>query len=160
MNIFKTNENPDICARDLDSKRLIKMILETAQLLSTAIYKTGGTGPYRLTHASHPCSIWAAESDLNYRWLVTYFISLNKEYTLRYGRTHKSFSLLNQFTEYADKMPKGPLVMVPNCTIFKNIDDTLVAYQLYLDYKLGKDEVKRYMKNKTKVFSESTDKYI
>jgi len=160
VNIFKTSEDPDICARDLDSKRLIKMILETAQLLSTAMYKTGGTGPYRLTHANHPCSVWAAESDLNYRWLINYFVSLNKEYTLRYKRTHKSFSLLSIFTEYADRMPKGPLVMVPNCTIFKNIDDTLVAYQLYLDYKLGKDEARKIIKKSPKVFPESTDKYI
>ena len=64
MNIFVISQNPDECAQALDDLRLNKMILETAQLLSTAIRFHGYTGnlAYKATHINHPCSIWARTS--------------------------------------------------------------------------------------------------
>ena len=42
MNLFTTSANPTISAIDLPDKLVVKMILETAQLLSTAHYEVDG----------------------------------------------------------------------------------------------------------------------
>lgn len=64
MNIFLTSKSPKRCARDLDDKRLNKMILETAQLLCTAINTIEGeqVTPYRSSHVNHPITKWALEN--------------------------------------------------------------------------------------------------
>ena len=65
MNIFVTNDCPIISAQALDNKRVVKMVLETAQLLSTAIFINSNVAYdniYKATHIKHPCTIWAAST--------------------------------------------------------------------------------------------------
>lgn len=95
MNIFVTSVCPEESAGNLDTKRVIKMILESAQIMST-VHHIKGThvkGMYKPTHINHPCTKWAAASQANYYWLYRHFNALCKEYTLRRGRTHKTESL-------------------------------------------------------------------
>tara|TARA_R110000868_G_scaffold114309_6_gene306320 strand:- start:1678 stop:2151 length:474 start_codon:yes stop_codon:yes gene_type:complete len=71
-------------------KHVVKMILETAQMLSTIyhIYGSGDLAPYKPTHAKHPSTLWAAESVAQYDWLQQLGVYLCNEYALRYGRRH------------------------------------------------------------------------
>ena len=90
MNIFYLDENPKICAQYHCDKNCVKMILETAQLLCTAHWMTGGEAPYKKTHFNHPSNKWARESLSNYVWLCDLGMELCKEYTHRYGKRHKT----------------------------------------------------------------------
>lgn len=89
MNIFYFLYNVELSAKLLDDKRVVKMILETTQLLSNALFLNGETPVYKPTHLKHPCTIWAAKSSGNWLWLKEYGLALSKEYTKRYGKIHK-----------------------------------------------------------------------
>lgn len=102
MNIFVTDRDPYLAAQALDNRRLVKMVLETAQILSTVMWDTDDWGPYRPTHRNHPCTRWAGESLSNYAWLLEHFAALCTEYTHRYGRVHASTKLYPIFSRYLD----------------------------------------------------------
>ena len=92
MNIFVLAENPSLSAVMMCDKHVVKMVLETAQLLCSQFEP--GKAPYRRTHYNHPCSKWARERKANFEWLVYHGISLSKEYNFRYGKTHKSLEAI------------------------------------------------------------------
>jgi Pyrimidine dimer DNA glycosylase len=98
MNIFVTDSNPVIAARNLCDKHISKMIVESAQMLSTAWWTLDGGCPgsivYKPTHQHHPCTKWVMESDGNYLWLGQHALEMCNEYTRRYGRTHKTQCLI------------------------------------------------------------------
>lgn len=94
MNIFVLDENPTTCAQYHCDKHVVKMILETAQLLCGVHWSTGSEAPYKLSHKNHPCSIWTRECIENYIWLCDLGIELCKEYSYRYGKTHKSQQII------------------------------------------------------------------
>jgi hypothetical protein len=142
MNIFATHPDPKTCAVELDNKRVVKMVLETCQLLSTAMNLTGGLGPYKSTHQNHPCSIWVRASKANYQWTLDHFISLLMEYTLRYGKIHKCEQYLHQVISGKVTIPDGELTMHPNCTMFKHVEDVHEAYRLYMKEKWMNDKLK------------------
>jgi hypothetical protein len=81
MNIFAVSDCPIECAKALDNKRLVKMVLETAQLLCGAVVVCGGQAPYKLTHRNHPAAVWTRKSQGNYVWLIEHFKALGAEYT-------------------------------------------------------------------------------
>ena len=92
MNIFKLSHSRRACVVYMCDKHVVKMILEYAQLLSTA-HRVLGTVPadsllYKATHINHPCAVWVRSTRANYVWLYGLFILLCNEYTYRYGRTH------------------------------------------------------------------------
>ena len=112
MNIFYLDNNPRVCAEYHLDKHCIKMILEYAQLLSTAhrvldgsvvigVSKTGRKQTryilpdsldsilYSATHISHPSAVWVRHSISNYMWLAELLEECCKEYTYRYGKIHK-----------------------------------------------------------------------
>jgi len=94
MNIFVVHEDPKIAAQMLCDKHVVKMILETAQMLCTVVSHTGAETPYRATHAKHPCTLWAGQSKANWDWLVAHGNAMCAEYTKRYGKTHKSQAII------------------------------------------------------------------
>ncbi len=142
MNIFVSYPDPAESAKFLDDKRVIKMILESAQLLSTAITVSGGRGPYKITHKNHPCTIWARRTSANYNWLFNHFIALCDEYTLRYGKIHKCLSVAEELQKGVELITQGKLTSFPNCTIFKEEPDTHLAYRVYLEHKWKIDKRK------------------
>ena len=112
MNIFYTNKDPKQCAMDHMDKHVIKMVLEYAQLLSTAHRVLDGTQSigmsaagrkqtryvlpdnresllYSATHVGHPSAVWVRQSVGNYMWLSNLLQEVCKEYTYRYGKVHK-----------------------------------------------------------------------
>jgi hypothetical protein len=146
VNIFVTDEDPRVSAQALDDKRVIKMILESAQMLSTAMNVRGGKGPYKTTHVNHPCSVWARTSRDNYVWLLMHFSALCDEYSLRYGKLHKCGSYFPEFTLGAMLIPAGPLTPFANCTPHKNLE-TITAYRLTMKEKWAADKRKPTWKN-------------
>lgn len=142
MNIFVVYEDYKKCAKFLDNKRCIKQILESAQLLSNAIYLNKGINPYKPTHLKHPCTIWCSTDRLAYTWLLQYFKELCLEYTKRFNKIHKC-SLLS--TIFENNLSLIPIVYINNikfvnCTGFKYINDVHLAYRycLKLKWKLDK----------------------
>lgn len=140
MNIFVSNPNPLESALILDDKRLIKMILETAQLMSTAINLYKGVSPYKTTHKNHPCAIWVRTSNKNYSWTLKHFKALSNEYTRRFGRIHKCYDYICLFESGKHLMPIGELTQFQNCTQFKHITNVFEAYQFCLNDKWNKDK--------------------
>ena len=96
MNIFFLSLNPRIAAQYHCDKHVVKMILETAQLLYAAHWVIGTPNlpenAYKLSHKNHPSAIWVRESLTNYLWLCSLGWWLCKEYQYRYGetKTHKT----------------------------------------------------------------------
>lgn len=88
MNIFILDQDPVTCATYHCDKHVIKMILESAQLLSTAVNVLSGkqVAPYKSTHINHPCSIWARQSYANFAWLWELMCALNYEYKYRFPK--------------------------------------------------------------------------
>jgi len=98
MNIFVLDENPQIAAEMHNDKHVVKMILETAQLLCGVHHMSDRLSsdqvPYKLSHKNHPCAIWARECIENYIWLCDLGLALCAEYTHRYGKRHKSQDII------------------------------------------------------------------
>lgn len=94
MNIFTTSTCPKTAAFDHSDKHLVKMILESAQLLSTAHHLEGEAsdipGIYKVTHENHPSAVWTRSSRANYLWTYDLFVALCSDYRARYGRIHKT----------------------------------------------------------------------
>jgi len=100
MNIFAVDHDPYVCAATLDDKRVVKMVMETAQLLSNAL--PAEDRPYRPTHLNHPCSIWVSSNQLHFDWALTLFKALSDEYTKRYGKYHQYLNDLGLFRKFSE----------------------------------------------------------
>ena len=102
MNIFILDRDPLVSAQYHADKHCGKMILESAQMLSTVL-----GGPYRPTHQKHPCTLWVAKSRQNAVWLCTLAMGLNAEWRDRYGHTrnHKSWEVIAPLWEKTYTLP-------------------------------------------------------
>ena len=101
MNIFYLDENIDTCAQYHVDAHVVKMILESAQMLCTAAHLHGMPTPYKPTHVNHPCVIWTAASAENWDWLRALMTALNKEYQYRFEhkKPHQSMVALQALTK-------------------------------------------------------------
>ena len=102
MNIFYLHKDPVIAARVQYNKHVVKMILESAQMLCTAHHCYGDAEqrlnvPYKQAHLNHPSTVWARKSRSTYRWLYLHMIALGDEYTKRYGKTHLTITKCAEF---------------------------------------------------------------
>jgi hypothetical protein len=110
MNIFYFYDCPEKSAQAQPDKMLVKMPLETAQMLCTAHRVLDGdeyadkVGLYKTAYKNHPCTIWARQTSENYLWLYHHFISLCDEYKYRYGKEHLSYIKLK---EALKRLPKN-----------------------------------------------------
>lgn len=137
MNIFYVDRNPRQAARMLCDKHVVKMVLETAQILSTALRMHGADDAelYKPTHQNHPCVKWAADARPNFVWLFLHGMALCDEYTHRYGKKHKSEAVILRCGrgEYVDGLPyKGAMRDPPQCMpdVYTG-DDAVQAYRAY-----------------------------
>lgn len=105
MNLFLLSWDIDACAKAHVDKHVIKMILEIAQVLSTAVQEIS-PGPdtdaalekkllYRKTHVRHPVAIWVREHPHNYKFALRLGYALCDEYTFRYNKQHKTKRVLD-----------------------------------------------------------------
>lgn len=123
MNIFYLSNDTEQCAQYHCDKHCVKMIVEYAQLLSTAHRLLDGTNYedktnnnrkiqrwslsdkrentlYKASHINHPSNIWVRKSNNNYNWLFSLFCELAKEYEYRYKRKHLTFEKLADVLQY------------------------------------------------------------
>jgi hypothetical protein len=158
MNIFAISKDPKECASYLDDKRLNKMILETAQILSTALIRLGYSDDrellYKPTHQNHPCILWACKSYRNYHWLLSYGFYLHSERSKRFPNKpdHKSVETLKSCSAIIyhnlELFTAVPLTPFPNCAAnqslgisYKHMDDVHMAYKLYLNDRWDMDKI-------------------
>ena len=159
MNIFVTDRCPVQSARNLPDKHIVKMPLETCQMLSIIysdwyygvgkLYKQDGT-PYRTSHGAfrnHPCTQWAAANQYNLAWLILHGVALCDEYHQRYlPKVHTCYDVLCQaqviyhncfdelLTDAAAKVTSFTRAM-PESIKFDTTIDTITAYKQYLNTK-------------------------
>jgi hypothetical protein len=135
VNIFYLHSNPKQAAIWHVDKHVVKMIVESAQMLFGAHRLLDErTDGYKLTHTNHPCSKWVRESSQHYDWLYELFICLCNEYTYRYGRLHLTFikhahDLQHAPKNLADNGWREPPQAMPS--IYKVPDDSIEAYKRY-----------------------------
>jgi hypothetical protein len=135
MNIFILDKNPKIAAAMHCDKHVPKMILETAQMLSTAhrVYETAqAEGLYKQAHLNHPCTKWIRESGANYRWAWHLYVALLTEFTNRRGKSHKSGELIHELAHTPHGMPELGLTPFPQAMPdeYKH-EDAVEAYRAY-----------------------------
>ena len=141
MNIFAVCADPVLCAQALDNRRLIKMVLETAQMLSTALKPRDPDNAvyYRTTHLNHPCTKWVMADQRHLAWTIQLFFALAAEYTHRYGKVHASEAKLgDSFRNHYEP------ALLPdewcNCSAFPDVA-VFEAYRLTLNQKWRNDSV-------------------
>ena len=145
MNIFVLHQNPKLAAQMQCDKHVVKMILESAQMLSAAHRTLDGdtyadaNGLYKTTHKNHPCTKWVQESIFNYRWLYVHFIALGEEYTYRYGKEHLSITKLKDPLEkIPDNIPVKRLTPFAQATGDIKEDTVVNTYREYYMHKQNK----------------------
>ena len=152
-------------------KHVVKMILESAQLLCTAhrildgrmIAAKSKTGRnikrfvlddqrddvlYVATHVNHPSAVWARQSVENYNWLYEHFYALGQEYTYRYNKKHKCFDgdMSYMLQSPPHNLREYDMTPMPSAMAdeYKISDDPLINYRNY--YKHGKKHLHAYTK--------------
>jgi len=136
MNIFYLHSDPVKAAQIQYNKHVVKMILESAQMLCTAHHHyaelldyDASYIPYKKAHYNHPSTIWTRQNSRQYYWLFHHMLALGNEYTKRYGKKHLSITkcfdalkncpvgmpLGGKFTEPPQAMPEQ--YKVPGCSI-------------------------------------------
>lgn len=144
MNIFILDNDPSKAAQYHCDKHVVKMILESAQMLSTAHHMIDGSfnaerrikGILQPTHINHPCSMWAREASANYEWLHSLLVNLLAEYTRRYNRIHKFAAIALNLSmlpvEMGDYM-RGERTPFVQCMPeqYKNPRSAVQAYRAY-----------------------------
>jgi hypothetical protein len=157
MNIFVLSKDPKEAAQLHCDKHVVKMILETGQMLCAAHWigwqrelksvpekgkqgliewaeeniPTGKIPPWKMTHVGHPCTQWAQRSAENYEWLLQLGLSLCSEYTVRYGKHHKAETVYEWLSE--NRPPK-----------FEGLGFTQFAIAMPDDCKVSEDPVECY----------------
>ena len=145
MNIFYLDRDPAIAAQMMCDKHVVKMILESAQMLSTAHRVLDGDeyadrkGLYKLAHKNHPSTIWVRSGIEQYFWLYDHMIALMKEYTHRYGKHHATERLIGGLSLVPVNIPNMTYNDPPQCMPEEcKGDDTVLAYQkYYIEEKSG-----------------------
>jgi hypothetical protein len=173
MNIFYLHENYETAAKQHLDKHVVKMIIEYAQLMSTAHRVIDGTqwydktssgrkiarwehpNPeqdqilYKASHVNHPSGIWARESHSNYMWLHSLWQELCKEYTYRYGKVHLTQQKLQHIlNKPPEGIKSGPMTKMPQAMPdeFKQ-SDSIEAYRQY--YRIAKAKMAVWTKRDT-----------
>ena len=145
MNIFYLHPDAKIAAQMHCDKHVVKMLLETSQLLCTAHRElddnsfADDAGLYKATHKNHPSAVWVRQSRSNYRWTHALLVALCEEYTLRYyGKTHKTqrLGIVDSLHRCPDNILSVAFTDPPQCMPPEfHCDNPVKAYR---DYYLGK----------------------
>ncbi|MDA9245718.1 pyrimidine dimer DNA glycosylase/endonuclease V [Polaribacter sp.] len=139
MNIFYLSNCPQKAAEYQYNKHVVKMILETAQLLCTAHYILDGDKaivPYKPTHKNHPSAVWVRASAENYMWAYEHMIALGQEYTKRYNKHHLTIAKCREvlYTLPAN-ISSDAFTQPPQCMPdeYKVANDSVSAYWNYYE---------------------------
>ena len=144
MNIFYLHQDPEQAARYQYNKHVVKMILESAQILCTAHHEIMGDDanvPYKRAHVNHPSTVWARQSANNYVWLYNHFVALSAEYEKRYGKEHLSYTKCEPYLRHLpSKLVWSGFTQPPQCMPDEYKDDCSI--QAYWNYYIhGKKDI-------------------
>lgn len=139
MNIFAVDKSPLTSAESLCDQHVVKMPLESCQMLCTNLWYFSIEAPYNPAFQNHPCTMWARETASNFSWLADHALFLCIEYTRRYRKRHSCQDVVeyihrifwkrlviekpfegNGLTPFAQAMPSQ----------YQN-DDSITAYRNY-----------------------------
>ena len=138
MNIFYLDKDPYKAAELQYNKHVVKMILESAQMLCTAHhhYNIFTDVPYKKAHYNHPSTIWCRQNKNQYRWLYNHMIALGQEYTARYNKEHMSITKCRlPLFQYPVGIPEGKFEQPPQCMPDEYKDECSV--KAYWKYYIG-----------------------
>ena len=150
MNIFFLDETPELSAKMLCDKHVPKMLLESAQMLSTAVRKyekETDTNPlaepiYKSAYPNHPMTIWVSETLGNFTWALYNAFCINNEYEYRFKKNHKSYKVIKNIIDFElmANIPDGDFTDPPQCITdqYKLRSDLYV--NAYRDYYKGEKE--------------------
>lgn len=110
MNVFACHPDPVVAASWLADQHVVKMTIESAQILSTALYVRGvrSSSLYDPTHQNHPCTVAACVDPDYFGWVARHGLALACEYRRRYGRTHASEIVIKRATVYHPPRGRTP----------------------------------------------------
>ncbi len=172
MNIFRLDDDPVVAAQLQCDKHVVKMIVESAQMLSTVhrmldgnlVNRLSATGRktnywmhsqddilYRAVHHNHPSTVWTRESKANYEWHYAHFIGLCEEYEYRYNKTHATYEKLHtalavtpyNIPDIGDTPFKLAMGSNPECQF---PDDPVKSYRMF--YQTKQDRFKMIWTNR------------
>ena len=140
MNIFALSYDATEAAQFHMDRHVVKMPLESAQMLCTAVHIHGGSAIYKKAFVKHPCTIWAAKTRSNFDWLTNFGIALCVEYQYRYNRVHACRLVIEDCMSKRECIPEGELTTFAQAMPeeYKN-ECTLEAYREY--YRKGKSHL-------------------
>ena len=117
MNIFVLHENAFTSANMMCDKHIPKTVVETAQMLASALRRHGATDeqmpltksgtPYKGGYAFHPCTVWASVNRSNFQWLAWHGEALLDEYYNRFGKVHTCHNAIYQMSAMTSMLPDG-----------------------------------------------------
>ena len=142
MNIFILDYDITKSAQYHNDKHVVKMILESAQLLCSAHLAHSRPAHYKMSagHMKHPCAIWTRQTQDNYFYLWNLAAELCSEYTYRYSKVHASQKVIYELP-FPDFLPEGK--QTPFARAFRRdmpkenlerilaCEDVVEAYRLY-----------------------------
>jgi hypothetical protein len=96
MQIFGLDRNPAAAARALGDRHVVRMTLESTQILSTVASLAGVVTRYRPTHHNHPCTLWVRDNGGHWHWLLAHARALASEYEFRYDRRHACLDVIEE----------------------------------------------------------------
>ena len=148
MNIFYLDKNPFKAAKVQYNKHVVKMILESAQMICTAHLVLGDRDadghfvdiPYKQAHVNHPSTIWVRENSLHYDWLYKHMMALGDEYKKRYNKEHLSITKCKEclsFSPYGISL--GKFTQPPQCMPDEYKDECSI--QAYWNYYIGEKHI-------------------
>ena len=145
MNIFYLDKCPNKAAKLQYNKHVVKMILESAQMLCTAHHCYGDKDqvknvPYKQAHLNHPSTIWTRRSKSTYMWLYNHMMALGDEYTKRYGKTHLSITKCKDFLAIPPRHIQGDDWCQPPQAMPDEYKDEC-SIQAYWNYYIGEKHV-------------------
>lgn len=97
MNIFVLHPSPQISAQYHCDQHLHKMILESAQMLSTAAWNRFPeirSSIYKPAYPKHPCTIWTNQSPDNMLWVCELALELEQMRMDLGHPTHSSYHVI------------------------------------------------------------------
>lgn len=136
MNIFYLDEDPIVAAEYLCDKHIVKMCVETAQILSMVSWYYNIAAHYKNSkqYRNHPCVLWARYSLDNWEWLILHGLAIGEQYTLRYKKIHKSLAVIEQCYNYGGRSNKigftYPSLCMPEK--YKQLNPVLAYRQYYI----------------------------
>ena len=137
MNIFVLNNCPIESAKIQHDKHIVKMVLESAQMLCSAFDQDKFNVPYKKAHYNHTCTIWCRETLPNFKWLVKHGIALAEEYTHRYKKIHKSQAVIEWCLDNVSKIDIQNSYITPFAQAMPDKYKSENAVKSYINYYIG-----------------------